>query len=144
MTAFSDYCIYTIRDGEDLACAARKGGQAKFTQRRAWVTGLRLWLEAQQVRKAMPVVLGDATDCSRLLYWGVLSAVELGDRKTTFTVKCLRRFPESHKPQELVLRSTGRPIGAKFIRPYAICRTPSFLQESRSDATRPRVRTKKA
>jgi hypothetical protein len=75
-------------------------------------------------------LLGDATDCSRLEYWGLLAGVEIEDEATRFTIDRVRPLPGSHTPQELVLRSTGEHIAPNFISPYAICRTPEFLSAS--------------
>ena len=127
MKVFSDYCIYTIAHRDRLANGARKGGCVTFREGRRWVTGHQLWQEAQQARIAMPVLLADAAWCSHLLYWGVLTAVELSGAGTTFKVDRLRRFLRPRRTQALVLRSTCRHIAPHFIRPYAICRTPRFV-----------------
>jgi hypothetical protein len=76
----------------------------------------------------MAVVFGDATDCSRLIYWGILTNVVAGDGETRYWVKSMRMIRGAHCPQELVLRSTGKKIAPGFIRPYAICKKPSFLR----------------
>jgi len=75
----------------------------------------------------MPVLFGDATNCSRLLYWGVLTDVQIHDGGTRFAVDCVRKLGGKHAPQELVLRSSGKKIAPGFIRPYAICETPAFV-----------------
>jgi hypothetical protein len=127
--AFSEDCVYTIVNTDLLAQAARQGIQTTFPQSKAWVTARQLWQRAQAVGVGLPVLLGDATDCSRLVYWGLLTRVEIEDGATRFTVHRVRPLPGSHTPQELVLRSTGQHIAPNFIRPYAICRTPAFLSE---------------
>jgi hypothetical protein len=73
----------------------------------------------------MPVVLGDATECSRLLYWGTLTKIEIEHKTTRYWVKQIREIKGEHSPQELLLR-TGKAIAANFIRPYAICEPPHF------------------
>ena len=127
MKALSDYCIYTIVHRDRLVKVARKGGPVTFRERKAWVTGHRLWQEAHHAEIAMAVLLADAARCSRLLYWGVLTSIELSGPGTAFTVDRLRRLPRPRRTQELVLRSTGRHIAPYFIKPYAICRTPRFV-----------------
>ena len=79
-----------------------------------------------------PVLLGDATDCSRLEYWGLLTDIEVGGKSTQFAVDRLRPLPGKHTPQELVLRDSGEHIAPNYIRPYAICHTPRFLAEQDS------------
>jgi hypothetical protein len=124
---FSEFCIYTIKQSEELEQRAKNRQPATFTVRRSWATGERLWLEAVTAKKAMPVLLGDATDCSRLLYWGFLTDVRVDSDETSFSVDQVRPMKGKHSPQELILRSIGKRIKPKFIRPYAICRTPEFL-----------------
>ncbi|MGB4092669.1 MAG: hypothetical protein WBK46_12125, partial [Ruminococcus flavefaciens] len=92
MNAISDYCIYTIVHGDRLLLGARNAGPAVFHQTKAWITGYRLWLNAEADGLLMPVLLADSTDCSKLLYWGVLTSVSLADGGTTFTVDRLRRL----------------------------------------------------
>jgi hypothetical protein len=127
--AFSEHCVYTIVHTDLLAQAARQVSPTTFCESKAWGTGRQLWQQAQAAGVGFPVLLGDAMDCSRLEYWGLLTGVEIDDEATRFTVDRVRQLPGSHTPQELVLRGTGEYIAPNFIRPYAICRTPAFLSE---------------
>jgi hypothetical protein len=125
--ALAEDCVYTIVHLNELTDAHRKGQAATFNQARRWVTGLALWQRAKKAGKGMPVLLGDSTDCSQLLFWGLLTSLAVDDDKTTFTVDRVRQLPPGHTPQKLVLRSSGNHIAPNFIRPYAICRTPEFV-----------------
>jgi hypothetical protein len=127
--AISDYCVYTIVHPDRLAEAQRRGRAATFSEAKPWINGLKLWQKAQKAGIGMPVLLGDATDCSQLLCWGLLTQVEVSDSGTSFTVDRVRRLADCHEPQELVLRSTGKHIAPHFIKPYAICETPDFVGE---------------
>lgn len=128
-TMFSEHCVYTIVHPDLLAEAAVHRGPVTFAEAKPWVTGRQLWQQAQASGVGFPVLLGDATDCSRLGHWGLLTAVEFEGEGTQFTVDLVRSLTGTHSPQELVLRSSGERIAPNFIRPYAICRTPSFLGE---------------
>ncbi len=123
----ADHCVYTIVHPERLAIAEQKGGSTILSERRPWVTGLKLWNNAQSAGVEMPVLLGNANDCSDLRYWGLITKLEVTEAGTSFTVDRVRRFRRGHKPQELVLRSTGKHIAPNFIRPYAVCQTPNFV-----------------
>jgi len=125
--AIFEFCIYTIVHGERLAKIARNSGRGSFEERKPWVTGQKLWQRAREKRQVMPVLFADATDCSRLLFWGVLTRVSVQGDTTRFSVDQLRKLKGRHEPQELVLRRTGETIAPHFIRPYAICRTPRFV-----------------
>ena len=45
------------------------------------------------------------------------------------------RLGGKHAPQELVLRSSGKKIAPGFIRPYAICETPPFVNSKHAVST---------
>jgi hypothetical protein len=85
--------------------------------------------DAQAANIGLAILFGDATDCSRLEYWGLLTHVEIEDAQTLYTADRIRRLPSLHTPQELVLRKTGNHIAANFIRSYAICNTPDFVAD---------------
>jgi hypothetical protein len=124
-----EFSIYTIAHRDKLAKAASRSGATKFSEARAWKTGYDLWGKAKAAGAVMPVVFADAADCSRLLYWGVLTNIVIEDNTTQYSVKQMRKLKGRHSPQELLLKS-GKAIAPKFIKPYAICRTPSFLAEA--------------
>ena len=126
--ALSEYCIYTIVKKETLEAAEKQSGNFSNTEKRAWVTGFALWQKAQAKHVGMPILFGDAADCSQLIYWGVLTEVRVVGDGTEYSVDRVRKLSPSLSPQDLVLRSTGKAISQGFIRPYAICKTPSFLE----------------
>jgi hypothetical protein len=74
----------------------------------------------------MAILYADATRCSKLLYWGRLKGIDVDSDGTRYIVANLTPISRK-KTQELVLRSTNRPIAKGFIRPYAIVRTPAFI-----------------
>jgi hypothetical protein len=130
MAILTDFCVYTIVSRDRLDPVARDGKPLVARTTRIWRDAHTLRKEAVASRKDLPILLGDAKDCSQLLYWGVLQKIELGANHTKYTVDRLRRLPRPHKPQELVLRSTGKHIAPGFIRPYALCHTPQFLAKA--------------
>ena len=93
--SMSSCCVYTIRGGKELACVARRRRVPPFIEGKRWVTASKLWHEARKGGEGMPVLFGDATDCSRLLYWGWLTEIAVGDRETSFKVDRLRKFKGS-------------------------------------------------
>jgi hypothetical protein len=119
-------CVYTIISPEKFRDAAAHEGPTTFTESKAWVTAARLLEEADHAGLKMPVLFGDATKCSRLLGWGVLEQLTVGEG-TEFVVRDVRPL-RRHSTQELVLKSTRKKIAPGFIRPYALCVTPSFLK----------------
>jgi hypothetical protein len=124
-----EFAIYTIAHRDKLDKAAQRTQPTKFSEARAWKTGYALLSKAKAEGAVMPVVFADATDCSRLLYWGILVDIAIEDKTTQYSFKQMRKIKGRRSPQELVLKRNDKAIAPNFIRPYAICRTPSFLRE---------------
>ena len=123
-----DFCVYTIVSRDRLDPVALEGTPLVGQESRTWRSAYVLREEARESGRSLPIILADAKDCSRLLYWGLLQQIEPRPDHTTYTVDRLRALPGRHSPQELVLRLTGEHIAPGFIRPYAICHTPLFLK----------------
>jgi len=123
----SDHCIYTIVSGKVLAQCFKGQRSATFKEQKPWVTGYELWQKATADKRHLPVLFADAADCSRLLYWSILTKIQFDRSTTAYTIDRLRKLPGKHVPQELILRSSRVNIAPDFIRPYAICLTPPFL-----------------
>jgi hypothetical protein len=123
-----EFCVSTIVDRHRLEEFALKGN-GSITERRVWKTAQRLLYEAGDQGKGMPVILSDAAyNAERLLLWGILKKVDIQGEQTTVQFNDVQRIRGNHGRQELVLKSSGQPIKPHFIRPYAICETPSFLK----------------
>ena len=120
-------CVYTIVEGSQLDRLFEDGLEVHREERRPWMTAEKMFHDARAANKDMPILFGDAAHCSRLLYWGLLTDIHLQNGATSFAVDRLRKIRGKHKTQELVLRSSQRKIAPNFIRPYAICVTPHFL-----------------
>ncbi len=126
--ALAGTCIYTIAHYEKLNEALSKGGTLVFKETRTWTEGKRLFDQACARGDLMPIVFADATDCSKLTHWAILRNIAPTPDGTSYTFTDIRKMPRGYTPQDLELRSTGKPIADNFIRPYAICATPRFLR----------------
>ncbi len=121
-------CVYTILHPDRLSEAARLRGPSTFVIGQRMVTALDIFQSARAADEDVPILFGDATNTRRLVYWGRLTSIDVGDEDTHYSVFPIRPLAPGHSPQELVLLSTGKRIAKGFIRPYAICRTPDFLR----------------
>lgn len=63
----------------------------------------------------MVVLFADATDCSRLVYLGVLDDIVVEDEQTSYTVQRIMTLAGYHRPPDLVLRNTGKAIAPDYI-----------------------------
>lgn len=124
---FTEFCVYTIVSRDKLDPIALDQAPLVNSEARTWKAAEAMLEEARAAGQLLPLLLADAKDCSRLLYWGILQSLKLIDKRTEYTIDYLRSLPGRHAPQELVLRTTGKHIAPGFIRPYAICFTPPFL-----------------
>lgn len=121
-------CVYTIAHADKLRAIAAASGRGTLTERRAWVSAREHLENARMAGQRLPIVWADATDCSRLLYWGTLVRVDVSTEGTRYTFERLTTLRRSRTPQELTLLSTRQRIAAGFIRPYALCVTPTWLR----------------
>lgn len=123
----AESCVYTILHPDKLAKAAALRGPSTFVVGQRMVTAATLHRTAHQLGKVVAVLFGDATDCNRLVYWGLLTAIDVGEADTHYTVFPVHPLNSDRSPQELILRVTGELIAPGFIHTYAICGTPEFL-----------------
>ncbi len=121
-------CVYTILHPKTLAAIEKDGGVGHISENKPWTGAVDLLLEAQANAEALPIVLADATDCSRLIYSGRVSNIWVNGHTTHCEIFGLKQLKGRHSPQEMTLLSTGRKIAAGFIRPYALVRTPKFVR----------------
>lgn len=128
----SPFCVYTIRHEQRLDEVHRQGGDGGFEENTSWVTARRLLLEAKDNGMRMPVIFASANVTDKLIYYAMLSDVELDDTNYTTMYRFTGLTPiEGDYPlSSLRLRSTNRLLSENFIKPYAICHTPSFIQGS--------------
>jgi hypothetical protein len=125
----SPFCIYSIRQQHDLDEAYRAGGSSGFTEHKVWKTGQRLFLEAEKHGQRMPVIFASADVTDKLLYYAVLSNLVIDEASSTTSYQFNHLEPVMGELplSSLRLRSTNRPLSDDYIRPYAICHTPSFI-----------------
>ena len=125
----SPFSIYTIRHQRDLDEAYRRGGDGGFTENTTWKTGQKLFLEAKKNNQRMPVIFASADITDKLVYYAMLSNVEVDetDSTTKYEFTDLKQITGDLPLSSLKLRSTNRPQSDDYIRPYAICHTPSFI-----------------
>jgi hypothetical protein len=127
----ADRCIYTMRHSRSLAEDAGRG-HGELVERAPWVTGSRLFGEASASGLRLPIVFSAADVDSGLIYYATITDVvvedadDSGRRTTRCTYEGVRPIDPPRRLSELTL-VTGKPLSDKYIRPYAICRTPSFI-----------------
>lgn len=130
---FSRYCVYTILHTEKLENVLAQDGSGKFTENKPWISGSRFVLEAKDKGERVPIIFGAAeADAPKgLAYHAILEEVENDEAKSTATYKFsgLKKVVGDIPLSSLKLKSTNAPLSNEYIRPYAICYTPSFLEE---------------
>lgn len=119
-------CVYTMRHSEDLEAALVAGGSAAWDENRAWKSG-RALVDGAASDERVPIIFSAAERDSGLIFYAQLESVELGDVGTRYAVHGLQRLPDVRPLSSLTVVSSGDPLPDSYIRPYAICWTPSFL-----------------
>ena len=99
-------------------------------ENKVWKTGQRLFLEAKKHGQRMPVIFASADVTDKLLYYAVLSnlVIDEASSTTSYQFNHLQPVKGDFPLSSLRLRSTNRPLSDNYIRPYAICHTPSFIR----------------
>jgi len=134
-------CIYAIKAVKDLNKAYRNGKQGTFdSEEKPWTTGLKLLKDAISENGFLPVVFADAGSTWDLLYWAKLTKIEIFPNKnikskskwmTIYSFQDMRRYPKGKPPYnktDLIVDSTGKPMGEGYIKSYVICRRPGYLK----------------
>jgi 5-methylcytosine-specific restriction enzyme A len=139
MSNLSKYAVYTTIAPERLEEASHHEPSDPLTERNRWVSAKALLDEASAKGEDLPIIFSNSRHCSELVYWAVLREILVGSEKTT-SFRFSRLAPiQGHSTQELVLRGSGQHIAPDFIRPYALCETPPFLDEDgMADIVNPR------
>jgi hypothetical protein len=131
--SLSEYCVYAIVERKKLDQDFKRQVSRSYKERKPWASATSLLEKSRLNECNMPVLFGNADDCSQLSHWGLLTDVRVNDDKTTeYTVDRLRKIGGKQAPQDLVLRSSGKNIAPHFIKSYAICKTPAFLLKGNS------------
>ena len=121
------WCVYTIAHIERLRSLEAGGGSGILIEGKRWVSGRGLLEDSRKANLRLPIVFADSTDCSRLRYWAVLTRIDVAADETRYAFEGLQAIPGNRAPQDLVLRASGKKIAPGYIRPYALCKTPAFL-----------------
>jgi hypothetical protein len=125
----SPFSVYTIRHQRDLDEMYRRRGEGGFDTNRLWRTGRALFQQAKGSGQRMPVIFASADVTDKLVYYAMLSDIELDETNSTtrYEFTELQKVEGDLPLSTLKLRSTNRPLSDNYIRPYAICLTPSFV-----------------
>jgi hypothetical protein len=129
MASLSNYCIYTMLHSNTLHMQAAKDDSHSLTERRVWKTGSLLWAEAERSGEWMLIVFSGADRATGLFYWAKIDDVQIDyeKRQTTCRYSRLREISPNRPLSALRLKNGNRQLSDNYIRPYAICLTPSFL-----------------
>lgn len=122
----TDNCIYTIRRSRDLEECLANGRRGGFEEQREWKAGKQLLDEARRSGKRLPIIFAPAEDTRRLFAWALIDEIASGPT-TSYSFSELQLLAD--RPIKSVLKKArdGTQLNEWFIRPYAICQTPSFL-----------------
>jgi hypothetical protein len=123
----ASYSIYTMRHSKILQEHAAEHGSHNLQERRAWRTGYRLWRQAVKDDLQIPLIFSGAEAATGLIYWALVVEIEVDDGTTTCRYSDLRPIQPPRPLSALRLLSSGLSISDNYIRPYAICHTPTVI-----------------
>ena len=125
--------VYTIRHSKVLSEGAESGKPIKFRENKRWVSIAAHLKKANVIGERIPILFAAGETTDGVIYVGLLDSLIVSEpaaangEYTEVTVSSLRRLDPKRPLNELRLVSTGKALSEGFIRPYAICHTPSFV-----------------
>lgn len=125
----SRFCIYTIVESRKLDEIHKNGGTAKLPEGKPWTNAKQLLAQARRDGLWMPVIFAAAENTENLIYYAEITKIALRHSATTYFFTNLTPIDGSFPKTLLTLKSTGKRIHQNFIKPYAICHTPTFLKK---------------
>jgi len=131
----SPHCVYTMRHSDELTRVGVSGG-ATYSENKNWKAGAEIFGRASALGERVPIVFSAAERDSGLIFWALLTDVDVQPRagddqpQATYAFESLQPI-EPALPQSTLRLRAGRPLSDAYIRPYAICETPSFVAKSR-------------
>ena len=123
----TDLCVYTIKHSNDLQRTYERGGRGVFTEEKLWIKAKQLLDDAKEAGARLPIVFAPAEKTRYLFAWALLDDIVMREKTTTYRFSNLQLFSKRHRKSSLVNAKNGERLADGFIWPYAICRTPSFL-----------------
>ncbi len=127
----SNYCIYTMKNLKELNYLFNSDRKGMFYENQLWKTGNVLFDDAHTQNLEMPILFSAAETNSGLIYYGTLTSIILfeSENKTKYSFENLTKISIPKPLSSLYLKSSKKPLSNNFIRPYAICLTPSYLKD---------------
>ncbi len=100
-------------------------------EQKAWVTAARMLDDAKRSGERLPVLFSRAEGTHNLFAWALLETIEIAaDKSTKYTFSNMRLFKGTRPLMSVLKKKSNRePLDEWFIRPYAICYTPSFVMK---------------
>ncbi|SRR5260370_40417177 len=123
---FTDFCVYTIKHSRDLNVSTNKGNP--FPEERSWATAERLLNEAKRDGSRLPVIFSPAESTDYLVAWALVETIDRTPTGIEYTFSNLKPFKAKSLRKSKLKKRDGKPLSENFIRPYAICITPDFLE----------------
>jgi hypothetical protein len=122
-------CLVTMLAKTTLDQQVGQGVQS-CTQNRNMKGAYERWQQAKVDGLSYPVVFLDASD-GGIVYSGVITDMVINGDTTVLSYVLLKSHPRLSNTELTVQESAQRPshpLPADFIRPYANCDTPAFIQ----------------
>lgn len=117
--------IYVNAGSDRLQDASRGNKPSKpITENKRWIKGQKLLAQARARKEELPLIFTHLY--AQLTFWALTRKIILHDFTTEYQFADLRPL-SGYRRSDLVVESTGAPLPDRFIRSYALVRTPDFL-----------------
>lgn len=123
-----EFCVYTMRHQEDLGFVLAGDRKATFREKKSWKTARTLFEDSKYKSRQMPIFFSAADEQSGIIYVALIENILIDSEKVTnYTFSNLMKLRNAKPLSSLILKRNATRLSDNYIRPYAICKTPSQL-----------------
>ncbi len=119
-------CVFALKNKTDLT-KSEGSDVVAWHENRPWSTAKQMLSDSVHNGTLLLVLLADSVDFGPVTHFGQLVTVDLDGDGTVYKVGGLRRLREPIPLQDVVVKSTAKPISIDDIRSYKLCVTPRSL-----------------
>lgn len=128
--------IYLNRKPTALVAASHGEAPSEaLIEGKIWNAGYQLLERARAAQCELPLIFGYFAP---LTYRAVAREIKLEEGSTTYRFADLHKIDGSYRRRDLILVRSRRPLSDKFIKSYALVKTPNFLLPKRTHKPSPK------
>lgn len=127
---FFEKCVYATLDAKILNDVETNGcGIVSFADKTCWVPVADALFEAKESRRALTILLSDATDSLNVKWVAIVDAIDLMEEGATIAFGFAEELELPMPVAMMPIFGTDHVLGDGFTGTCAICETPEFIND---------------